>query len=299
MRNKVKTEKKYLIALEETRSVTALIAGVIIVLCALASVFVKLEDYSGTGEHPLHYFTVLSNLLSAAAAAFMIPYAAEGIRKKRFVLPRWVVLLQYAGAVCLAVTMIASLCIIWPVQGSGAVTGSNFWLHVVTPALTVLLFQCVETGAPFGRRDAAVSLIPLLTYTAVYFVMVVPIGEERGGWSDFYMTAAFWPGWVSALMITAVGITASALLLLLHNKRAAQSLKRITRAWSEDLEPTQLLIEAFGLGRYIGARCGGSELTIPLDIFGIMSEKYGIPPDRLTKAYVKGALDAVKEKKEN
>ena len=254
------------------------------------------KNYNGTGIHPLHYFTVWSNLLSAIAAAFMIPYAVEGIRKKRFALPNWIVLLQYSGAICVATTMIAALALIWPTQGSGAVTGTNFWLHIVSPTLTIVLFQCVETGVSFPRKSAPLALIPYWAYMIVYFIMVFLIGQERGGWPDFYRTKAFWPSWISAFLMLAIGFAISFSLRLLHNKRATQYWKQISKIWSQNLEPTQLLIEAFGLGQYIGSRTFGTELIIPLDIFKIMAERYDISIDRLTKAYLKGALDAIEER---
>ncbi len=295
--NDGKARKKYLISLEETRSIVALAAGILVFFCTLAAILIKVEVYMiEMGEHPLHYFTVLSNFLSAIGAAFMIPYAVEGIRKKRFVLPRWVVLFQYSGATCVAVTMVTSLALILPTQGSTAVTGTNFWLHVVTPILTVVLFQCVETGIAFTRRDSLIVLIPYWVYMAVYYVMVILIGKERGGWSDFYMTRAYWPLWVSLVLMLAMGFVISAVLRVVQNRRAAQSWKRIARAWSEDLEPTQLLIEAFGLGRYIGAKCSSGELTIPLDIFTVMAGKYDVSLEKLTKAYTKGALDTIEER---
>jgi len=143
--------------------------------------------------------------------------------------------------------MISALTLKLPTQGSDAVTGTNFWLHIIAPAFTVVLFECVETGVAFTRRDMLLAMIPFGLYMAVYFVMVVLVGEERGGWSDFYMTRVFWPAWVSALLMLAVGVAVSLGLLFVQNKRAAQSWERIARMWSEDLEPTQLLIEAFGL----------------------------------------------------
>ena len=36
---------------------------------------------------------------------------------------------------------------------------------------------------------------------------------------------------------------------------------------------------------------------IALDIFGVISAQYGIPLEKLANAYLKGALDAVKERK--
>ena len=293
-----KEKKKYLIALEERHSIVALVAGILVFICTLASVIYMAEDYLRTNVQPLYFFTVWSNLLSAVAAAFMIPYAVEGIWKKRFLLPRWVVLFQYTGATCVAITMVSALVIILPTQGFVALEGANFWLHIITPAFTVVLFHCVETGITFRFRESLLTMIPYWIYMAVYFVMAIILGEERGGWPDFYMTTAFWPAWVSMLLMLAVGFVVSLALLFVQNKQAAQSRKKIARAWSEDLEPTQLLIEAFGLGRYIGAHGAYNELTVPLDIFMLMEKQYGVPVDKLVKAYVKGALDAIEERTE-
>ena len=292
----MKQKKKYLIALEETRSIVALISGILVFCSAFVSIFLMAKRYNGNGTHPLQYFTVWSNLLSAIAAAFMIPYAVDGIRKKRFAMPNWIVLLQYSCAICVATTMVSALALIWPTQGISAVTGTNFWLHIVSPALTIVLFQCVETGVSFPRKAAIFALLPYWTYMLIYFIMVVLIGKERGGWSDFYKTTAFWSPWLSALLMLAIGFAISFSLRLLHNKLATQYWKRIAKIWSRDLEPMQLLIEAFGLGRYIGSRSSGAELVIPLDIFKIMAERYKITLDRLTKAYLKGALDAIEER---
>ena len=292
-----KTQKKYLIALEETRSIIALISGTIVFVFTLGAVFYMLNTTPDDEENALHYFTVLSNLLAATGAAFMIPYAVEGIRKKRFVLPRWVVLFQYSGATCVAVTMFSSLVLILPTQGMKSMAGPNFWLHVVTPACTVILFLCVETGIAIKCKEIIIPMIPYCAYSAVYTVMVVAIGKDRGGWSDFYMTQTFWPAWISFLLMMGIGFTVAAIMRIIHNKHAKMSWKRISGMWSSDLEPSELLVEAFGLGRYIGAHCSREELTVPLDIFYLMSEKYDVPVDKLTRAYVKGALDAIGERK--
>ena len=290
------TKKKYLIALEETRSIVALVAGILIFSCALASIFIMAENSDGTYEYPLHYFTVWSNILSAVSAAFMIPYAVEGVKKKRFILPRWIVLLQYGGANCLTITLISSLTIILPTQGADAVSGNNFWLHIIIPALTIVLFHCVETGTRFKRHELLLTLIPYWLYMAVYFFMVIIIGEKNGGWSDFYMTQAFWSAWITAILMITIGFVVSTVLFIIHNKRAKQFWEYIGKMWSDNLEPTQLLIETFGLGRYMGAKCADGELTLPLDILKVISKQYDIPLDKLTKAYIKAALDAFEER---
>ena len=292
-----KHQKKYLIELAERHSVIALIAGIMVLGCTLAAIIIWAEDYHNDSEPPLHYFTALSNLMSAIAASFMIPYAVEGIRKKHFVLPRYIVLFQFSGATCVSITMITSLCIILPLQGAEAVTGTNFWLHVVTPLFAVILFQCVETGMTVSKREAILCLIPFWVYIIIYYIMVVIVGEENGGWSDIYMTQAFWPAWVSIILFLILGFVMAFALRAIHNMRARQFWNRVSRDWLEDTLPEEMLVEAMGLGRYVGKRMSSDvELTIPLNLFSKMSERFGIPVDRLINAYIYGALDSLRER---
>ena len=288
-------KNRYMIGLEETRSKIALIAGILVFSLTILSIIMMVDTYSRTSEHPLHYFTVLSNFMSAVGAAFMIPYAAEGIHKKRFVLPRWIVQFQYAGATCVAITMVTALLIIWPTQGNNAVTGGNFWLHIVTPFLTVVLFQCVETGISFTRRDNIIAMIPYWIYMTVYYIMVRIIGKANGGWSDFYMTMAFIPAWASIILMLILGYAVSRALRYIQNKRAKQYWKEISALWKDDLDDMEVLIEVFGLGRSIGRKCSGTELDVPLDIFRLISKRYNIPLEKLINAYTKGALDSFEE----
>ncbi len=293
-----KPKKKYLIALAEKHSVVALLAGLIVLFCSLSAIIVRLMNYDQTGENPLHYFTVLSNLLSAIGAAFMIPYAIEGIYRKQFVLPRFVILFQFSGAICVSITMLTSLALILPLQGvREAIGGTDFWLHLISPACTILLFLCVETGVVLSRKEAALCLLPFFIYIAVYFVMVVLVGKENGGWADIYRAQAFWPFWISLLLFLAIGLIVSTLLHAAQTRRAVQTRRDIARGWRDDLSETELLIEAFGLGRYIGAKTSFGQLSVPLDIFSAMAERYNIPLDKLAKAYIRGALDSAEERR--
>ena len=288
--------KKYLIALEEKHSYIALVAGILVFFCTIGAIIIWAQNFDQTGEPPLHYFTALSNLLSAVGAAFMIPYALEGIRKKHFYLPKYIILFQFAGATCVSITMLTSLVLILPTQGTMAITGTNFWLHVVTPAFTIVLLQSVESRTSITKREALLTLIPFWLYVATYFIMVVVVGEEHGGWSDIYMTKAFWPAWVSVILFIIIGFAVSAALRFFRSRRVMKTWNDITRMWTDDLEAPELLIEAFGLGRYIGARCDGAELTIPMDIFTLMTERYDVTLEKLVTAYTTGALHAMNER---
>ena len=291
-----KQKKKYLIAVEEKHSHVALFAGILVFFCTMVAIIIWAQNYHQNGEPPLHYFTALSNILSSIGAAFMIPYAIEGIRKKHLYIPKYIILFQFSGATCVSITMVTALAIILPTQGASAVTGTNFWLHVVTPAATIVLLQCVETRFTITKREALLTLIPFWIYITVYFVMVVVIGEEHGGWADIYMAKAVWPAWVSVILFLILGFAVSAGLRALQRYRVSQTWKRITRYWADDLEEPEILIEAFGLGRYIGAKCDGIELTIPLDILTLMTDRYDVPLNKLVNAYVTGAEHAMSER---
>ena len=89
-----------------------------------------------------------------------------------------------------------------------------------------------------------------------------------------------------------VGYVVAMLLRLIQNRRAAQSRQRVSQLWGDEMEPVELKIEVFGLGRYMGQHCDKTEVGIPLDIFEMMSERYGIPLYELMKPYVKGVADS-------
>lgn len=273
-----------------------MIAGILVLSVTFAAIILGLKSWGDEYESIFHYYTVLSNMLSVVGAAFMIPYAAEGIRQKRFTLPRWIVIFQYCGAVGVMITMMTALLIILPLQGRAAATGMNFWLHLVTPVLTVSLFQCVESGIFFSWKDLILSMIPYWTYMLVYFIMVIVIGKENGGWEDIYYTQYLWPVWVSAILMLVLGVCVALLLHIIHNLITRQSLKYVSRMWRTDMEPLELKIEAFGLGRYMGAHCDESGVTVPLDIFCMMSERYGISEYELARAYMKGVCDMIGKK---
>lgn len=288
------SKKEYLISLYHNRSIVALAAGILVVCLAAVAVTTKLLNYAYAEENRLHFFTVQSNILAAVGAAFLIPYAIEGIRKKRFTLPHWLVVFHYACATCASITFVTALVIILPTIGSTAVKGTDFWMHLIVPICNVILFQCVETGTSLSRRDTLIALIPFWLYIVVYFIEVFVIGKENGGWSDFYMTQKFFPLWVSLILMLGIGYCVAAVLRVFQNKLADKSRARLTRPWTEDLEPVEVLIEAFGLGRYMGARCDDSDFAVPVDILTLLESRYGVSLDDLTKAYVKGGLDAMK-----
>ena len=298
-RQQISGNKKYLISLYRRRSILAFIAGTLILCLTCVAITSTLVYYTDKGDASLFYFfTVLSAILSATGSAFMIPYAVEGIRKKRFSLPKWVALIQFSATTCEIITLLSVLLVILPINGEDVITGINFWLHLITPSLTVILFSCVETGVLFTRKDTILVQLPYWGYMVVYWTMVILIGEGNGGWRDFYkVQSLLLPLWSVFLIMFLGGYLVASVLRRFHNFRARKGMDRLSALWNADLEPTELKIEAFGLGRYMGGQYQGDEISIPLDVFEMMTERYDVTMEELTKAYIRGVLDQFEERR--
>ena len=290
-----KSKKEYIVALNNKRSIRALIAAIIVSLSTFICVVISVISL-GEKESAFHYFTNLSNLLSATGALLMLPYAVEGIRKKRFTMPRWVSLFQYAGAVSVFITMTCACTIIYAAKGAAFAFGKHqLWLHLIIPILAIVLFLAVETGQYLTKKDSFIAQIPFWIYTLVYFVMVVLVGKDKGGWGDIYETNRF-PRILVFIALFSIGYAVAIFLRFIHNKIVDRGLRQLTARWEEDADPVELRIEAYGLGRYMASRLDKSEIIIPMDLFQRMSEKCGVPIDDLTTAYTKGVLHGLQEK---
>lgn len=290
-----RSRKQYIINLNSRRSIIALVVAILVSFATFVAIIRNTLDYSEI-EVSFQYFTILSNMLSATGALFMIPYAVEGIRKKRFNMPKWVGLFQYAGAVSVLITMFCAATIIAPTKGAWyAYDEAGIWLHLIVPILAIILFLSVESGHVLTKKDMIKAQIPFWIYGAIYTVMVVIIGEENGGWEDFYMATSILPFWIAALILFAIGFGASLILMRIHNRRVMVQLKQLLSQWPDDVTPIELRIEAFGLGRYMGEKLDKNEIIIPMDIIEVMSEKGDVSVEELVKAYTKGAMDAQAE----
>ena len=242
------------------------------------------------------YFTTLSNLTTALAAGFILPFAVNGIRRKRIVYPRWLFLMHYAGTICTTLTLLFALVFILPWDPAFAVGGGQKFLHIICPIAILTAFLLVEGGYLLTRRNTCFCLIPFLVYSLVYVVMVVLLGKERGGWEDLYMLNTYVPFYLSlpALWLLSYGL--ASVIRIASNRLAVMRKERLLSLWTEDMEPVEVNIEIYGLGRYNGLHDEKSEMSIPYDILESLAERYAMDPTALMKVYTKGLQDAVKEK---
>ena len=202
----------------------AMFSALVVVVCVCIGVTMNLttvadENFDHMGIRTFCMFTVNSNILCAAAMAMVIPYTMDGLRTHNYYLPRWIVDVVYAGVTAVALTFLVSLFVLSPVKGFVLIfTGSRFFLHGVCPILAVIAFCFFMTQKDLRIWDSLFALIPVLIYAGVYLVMVVVIGEENGGWNDFYGFATHIPWWAAAAAIMPLTFLIATGIRVLHNR---------------------------------------------------------------------------------
>ena len=212
-----------LIRKNRTQCMLALVSCLIVVVCVCAGVIMNLttlydEDFDNMGIRTFCMFTVNSNILAALSAFLVIPYAIDGIRKKDYILPGWVVTFMFMGATAVTLTFLVSLFVLSPVKGFVLIfTGSRFFLHGVCPILHILTFCVFVTSHKITLKQSLTALIPVGIYAIVYFVMVVVVPTEKGGWDDFYGFATRMPLWISVTVILPLTFGLATSVRLWHN----------------------------------------------------------------------------------
>ena len=202
----------------------AFFSAAVVVICVCVGVTMNLttladENFDHMGLRTFCMFTVNSNILCAAAMAMVIPYTLDGLRTHNYHMPRWIVNLVYMGVTAVALTFLISLFILSPVKGFLLIfTGSRFFLHGVCPILAIVAFCFFMSEKRLRLRDSLLALIPVLIYAAVYVVMVVVVGEEKGGWNDFYGFLTRLPMWIPMTAIMPLTFLIATGIRVLHNR---------------------------------------------------------------------------------
>lgn len=195
----------------------------VLVLYAWACMIFRWGDngtISAGGFRNLRYFTVLSNLLMAAASILNIICTIKSIRTGEKI-PKSAATFRYVGATATALTFFVVITFLWPVyKVPGLYSGANFWFHAAVPVMAFV--SVILAGGPkLTIRDSFKALIPLFLY-GVYYIgnnLINGIGEgyETNDWYGFL----YW-GWTGGIIIFMVLILVTwgmALIMrLVHNK---------------------------------------------------------------------------------
>lgn len=296
--NKKPGAKQYLIDLQKWRSRTALIACVITLFFALYGIAGGLVQYAYHGDiakELFRYFTVDSNCLTAFAASILIPFAVEGIRKKRFSYPKWAAMIHYSGTICTTLTMVFAMCFISWYNPELAFGGYNILLHIVCPSMVLISFFLVESHFHYTVKDVLLCMIPIAVYAVVYIFNVVILTEANGGWPDIYSLTSFLPIPVTLVGMFLLAFGVAMAIRAVYHRLGAERIKKQYGVWKDDMDPVEIRIEMYGLGRYAGHHEDRSYAILPLDIIDLLAEKYQIDKQDLINPYIRGLLDGQKE----
>ena len=285
--------------------ICALVACSVVVVCVCIGVTMNLttlhdENFDNMGIRTFCMFTVNSNILSAVAAFIVIPYAIDGLRKKEYVLPNWVVVFMLACTTAVALTFLISLFVLAPFKGFVLIfTGSRFFLHGVCPILSILAFCVFITSHKITVKQTFFSLIPVTIYAIVYFVMVVVVTSERGGWEDFYGFATKIPIWISATVLLPLTFGIATLIRFWHNKSFVNRRNNEAQIFLDYFDNKNASEIIFEIGKARATiQCYGEVVVPTLVVRKIMYfTDSDLQIEEACKLYLDGYFSAVKVKK--
>ena len=259
----------------------ALVSASIVAVCVCVGVTMNLvtlydENFDHMGIRTFCMFTVNSNILAGLSMMMCIPYTVDGLKTGYYHLPDWVVVLMHIAVTGVALTFLVSLCVLAPVKGFLLIfTGSRFFLHGVCPVLSIITFCCFICSHLVRLRESPLPLIPVLIYAVVYFVMVVVIGEDRGGWNDFYGFATKAPLWISMVLILPLTYGIAMLLRLGHNTCCLRRREKDNKLMQEDFTGTDLRQVVEDMARSNWKELKTDKIVIPSQVIGYMIQNSG------------------------
>lgn len=167
-------------------------------------------------------FTTDSNIFCALTALIAAVYEAKILSGKSDKLPMAVVALKFAGTVAVMLTFCVVAFFLGPMDNffTWMFGGTSIYMHTLGPVLAFISFVFLENGVILPKKLIPVGAISAVIYGIVYLIMVVVIGENNGGWIDFYHfnMGGFW--YISFTVVFAVTNGLAALVRLIYNKRS-------------------------------------------------------------------------------
>ena len=168
------------------------------------------------------YFTVLSNVLCALISAVTLFFAARALITGVSSVPYWATVLKFIGVTAVALTLTVVFVMLAPAAGLKLLLeGGSLFMHLLTPLIAILSFTVFECANVLDWYSVLFALIPVACYAVLYFVMVMIVKEEKGGWSDFYGFNKGGKWYVSAVVVIGMAAVLAILIRFGHNAVAA------------------------------------------------------------------------------
>ena len=260
-----------------------LVLSMVIIMGVFAAIVYNLvsgptELVEEVGLKTFRMFTDLSNMFVSVTFAMTIPFAVEGIRHKNYHLPRWIMNLILASVTAISVTFAISLFVLSTQIGFVRImlTGTNLLMHTIVPLIAILSFLFINTYHTIRFKATFFAVIPVAIYAVCYFVMVVLVGEENGGWRDHYHFLEVMPWYCALVMALVITFGLANLLRFVHN-RMHQRDKSATVTYYQNAEAYDMptIEEAITKLAHENKRYdAGGEVVVPRRIISILEKKY-------------------------
>lgn len=280
--------------INKMRCISGIVICSLVILCTFVALSLSLSDFFDSGSTEagigtLKMFTTLSNVVAAFSAAMCLPFQIDGLRKDRYKLPSWIVIVMYVGTVSVFLTFSVAATLISAYQGfvKTMFTRASLFMHTINPILITFLFVFVISDTKIKFRYSFVALAPILSYMLLYFIMVF----VAKAWNDHYKVDAYIPWPVSALLILLVSFGLCQLIRVLHNLTNKSVSKRIEKYYKEspDFEFPRVSDAIAHLAKLESKFYHeGDDVYIPADIIQMLSERYDaskVPVDILYDIY--------------
>ena len=281
------------------RFISGIVISSLVIVMTFVALSLSLSDYfhsgsSEAGVGTFKMFTTISNIIAAFSAAMCLPFQIDGLRRDRYKLPSWIVIVMYVGAVGVFLTFFVAITIISAYQGfvKAMLTNSKLFTHTINPLLITLLFVLVIPDTHIKFSFSFISIIPVTIYMVIYLIMVIILKE----WNDHYYTDKYIPWPVSLILIIAISFGICQLLRFLHNltnKRVNRVIENYYKK-SPDFEFPRVKIAIASLAKMESKfYYKDDDIYIPVDIIKMLSDRYGaesVPLDILYDIYLENYL---------
>mgnify|MGYP003571385222 CR=1 FL=1 len=136
----------------------------------------------------MRYFTTLSNIFVAIAAAVLVIIYIKNAASDSYDIPKWAITLKYVATVSVSVTFLTVVLFLSPITALGGkgyfslFENNAFVLHFLTPVLAIISFIFFDGSDEIPFKSTFLTVIPTIIYSFVYIPMVA-IAKV---WPDFY-----------------------------------------------------------------------------------------------------------------
>ena len=285
--------------INKTRFISGIVICSLVIVVTFVALALSLSDYFDSGSSEagigtLKMFTTISNIIAAFAAAMCLPFQIDGLRRDRYKLPSWIVIVMYVGAVGVFITFFTAATLITGYQGfvKAMLTRSSLFMHTINPILIIILFVLVISDTHIKFSYSFISLMPVMIYMLFYFIMVFVTHI----WNDYYHTNDYIPWPVSLLLMISISFGVCQLLRFLHNLTNKYISKSLEKYYMEspDFEFTNISNAIAKLATLESKfYYEGDDVYIPVDIIALLSNRYKtnkVPVDILYDIYLENYL---------